>query len=256
MCKHTKNGDKMANIHSNISFGLVNIPIIMNPIFKNNDTSFNQLHSKCLNRVKYIKYCPYCKKNLKESEIIKGYEYEKDNYLVFEKNELDSLKPENDHEIEVVSFIDMKSISPEYFEKSYFLETEKSSKAYALFYEALKKTKMVALAKCIITSKFYYCILRLVPNGIIMTTLYFDEEINIPERNILGKVTPKELDLAIKLIMSMKSTFEPEKYKDEYGENIKKAINAKLNGKEFKNKKIKNNAKIKNLMDALEKSLK
>ena len=246
----------MANIHSNISFGLVNIPIIMNPVFKNNDTSFNQLHSKCFNRIKYIKYCPHCKKDLKESEIIKGYEYEKDNYLVFEKDELDKLKPENDHEIEVVAFVDIKSISPEYFEKSYFLETEKSSKAYLLFSEALKKTKLVALVKTIITSKFYYAVLRLAPNGIIMTTLYFDEEINIPDRKIEGKITQKELDLAIKLIESMKGKFEPEKYKDEYQDNIKKAIDAKLNGKEFKNKKIKSKVKIKNLMDALEKSLK
>ena len=246
----------MANIHSSISFGLVNIPIVMNPIVRDNDTSFNQLHSKCLKRIKYIKYCPHCKKDVKESDIIKGYQYEKDNYLVFEKEELDALKPENDHEIEVISFIDIDEIPPVYFEKSYFLTTEKKSKAYLLFYEALKKTKMVALSKCIISSKFYYCILRLEPNGIIMTTLYFEEEINIPEKDISGSIDKKEMDLAIKLIESMKGTFEPEKYKDEYQNNIKKAIDDKLNGKKIKGKKQNNKVQIDNLMDALEKSLK
>lgn len=246
----------MANLHSSISFGLVNIPVVMNPVIKNNDTSFNQLHDKCLNRIKYIKYCPHCKKNLKEKDIIKGYEYERDNYLVFDKNELNALKPENDAEIEVVAFIDVNEISPVYFEKSYFLGTEKRSKAYLLFYEALKKTNMVALAKCIITSKFYYCILRLIPDGIIMTTLYFDEEINIPEKDITGKINEDELKLAIKLIESMKSKFEPEKYKDEYQDNIRKAINDKLDGKEIKAKKKQNKAKITDLMEALEKSLK
>ena len=246
----------MANIHSNISFGLVNIPIIMNPIIRNNDTSFNQLHSKCLKRIKYIKYCPHCKKDLKEKDIIKGFEYEKDNYLIFDKKELDVLKPENDHEIEVVSFVDIKEIPPVYFEKSYFLETENKSKAYLLFYEALKKTKLVAIAKCIISSKFYYCALRFVKEGIIMTTLYFEEEVNIPDKDLTSNIDDKELNLAIKLIDSMRGKFEPSKYKDEYQDNIKKAIDDKLDGKKIQGKKKKTQVQVTDLMDALEKSLK
>ena len=100
----------MAYIHSNISFGLVNIPIIMNPIIKNNDTSFNQLHNKCLERIKYIKYCPACRKNVQEKDIIKGYQYEKNNYIVFEKKELEALKPENEKEIDVVGFVNIDEI--------------------------------------------------------------------------------------------------------------------------------------------------
>lgn len=246
----------MANVHSNISFGLVNIPIIMNPIIRDNDTAFNQLHNKCLNRIKYIKYCPHCNMDLNESDIIKGYEYEKDSFLVFDKKELDALKPENDHQIEVVAFINMDEIPPIYFEKSYFLQTESSSKAYTLFYEALKKTNMVALAKSSINSKFYYCILRLIKEGIIMTTLFFEEEIYIPDNTKKETVSDKELSLAIKLINSMKTKFTPEKYKDEYQDNIRKAIDDKLNGKIIKGKKQKNKVEINNLMEALEKSLK
>lgn len=246
----------MAGIHSNITFGLVNIPIVMTPIIRDNDASFNQLHKKCLNRVNYIKYCKHCKKEVKEKDIIKGYQYEKDTYLVFDSKELDILKPENDHEIEVVSFIDIDEIPLVYFEKSYFLSTESKSKAYNLFYEVLKKTKMVALAKCVISSKFYYVVLRFIKDGIIMTTLYFDEEVNIPEKDITSKVDPKELDLAMKLVTSMKGTFEPEKYKDEYQDNIKKAITTKLDGKEIKGKKKSNKVQIDNLLEALEKSLK
>ena len=190
----------MPNIHSNISFALVNIPVLLNPIIKNNDTSFNQLHKKCLNRVKYIKYCPKCKKDLKENDIVKGYQFEKDNYLVFSKAELDNLKPDWDKEIEVICFIKEGSVSPWYFEKSYFLNTEGKSKAYNLFYEALKKTKRVALIKTVIGPKFYYGILKLVDNGIILTTLYFEEEVHIPEKEMNSKITNKELDLAIKLI--------------------------------------------------------
>ncbi len=243
-------------INSNISFGLVNIPIIMNPIIKDNDTSFNQLHEKCLNKIKYVKYCPHCKKDLKESDIVKGYEYEKNNYLIFDKNELNKLKPENDHEIEVISFINIDEIPPVYFQKSYFLTASNKSKSYLLFYEALKETNLVALCKCIITSKFYYAILRIVKEGIIMTTLYFDEEINIEDKNIKTEVNIKELNLAIKLINSMKSKFEPDKYKDEYQDNIKKAINDKLDGKAVKKVRNKSKKQIDNLLEALEKSLK
>ena len=246
----------MANIHENISFGLVNIPVVMAPVIKNNDASFNQLHNKCLNRIKYIKYCPHCKKDVKEKDIIKGYEYEKDNYVIFDKKELELLHPEKTGEIEVVAFIKENEVPSYYFEKSYFLQTDSKSSAYSLFKEALKKTKKIALAKCILSSKFYYVILKLVDEGIIMTTLYFEEEINIKEDNNKKEVKPKELELAIKLIDNMSGKFEPKKYKDEYQDNIKKAINDKLSGKKIKGVRKKKTTNVTDLLDALEKSLK
>lgn len=246
----------MPNIHSSISFALVNIPVVINPIIKNNDTSFNQLHNKCLNRIKYIKYCPHCKKDVLEKDIVKGYQFEKNNYLVFSKAELDNLKPRNDKEIEVVAFIKESEIDPWYFEKSYFLNTEGKSKAYSLFYEALKKTKKVALAKTILGNKFYYCILKLAAKGIIMTTLYFEEEIRLPDVSVAKSVTEKELNLAIKLIDSLTEKFNPSKYKDEYQEAIKKAINDKLDGKSVAKKKKTSKTQVNDLMKALEKSLK
>lgn len=246
----------MANMHSNISFALVNIPVIMNPIIKDNDTSFNQLHDKCKNRIKYVKYCPHCKIDVKEKDIVKGFEYEKDNYLVFDKEEINKLKLDNDKEIEVVSFININEVDPYYFEKSYFLNTENKSKAYALFCEALKKTKKVALAKTILGSKFYYCILRFANDGIILTTLYFDEEVNVPDNELSLKSNEKELDLAIKLIDSLTDKFKPEEYKDEYQENIQKAIEDKLEGKDIKTKRKKSKQQVTDLLEALEKSLK
>ena len=193
---------------------------------------------------------------LKESDIVKGYQFEKDNYLVFSKTELDNLKPDWDKEIEVISFIKEGSVPPWYFEKSYFLNTEGKSKAYNLFYEALKKTKRVALVKTVIGPKFYYGILKLVDNGIILTTLYFEEEVRIPEKEMSTKITSNELDLAIKLIESMEGVFEPNKYKDEYQNRIKKAIDEKLDGKKITKTKRSNKKQINDLMKALEKSLK
>ncbi len=245
----------MPNVHSSINFALVNIPVVMNPVIKNNDNSFNQLHTKCNHRINYIKYCPKCKTQVKENEIIKGYQYEPDKYITFKKEELDKLKPENEKEIEIISFVSLKDIDPVYFEKTYDLDAEGKGKAYYLFCEALKRTKLVALAKTVIGNKFYYCILRFNKQNIIMTTLYFHEEVNL-NKDAEVKVNEKELNLAIELINSLKGKFEPEKYHDEYQDNIKNAIEDKIQGKAVKKAKKSNKKQIDDLMEALEKSLK
>lgn len=241
---------------SSISFGLVNIPIVIKPIVKNNDISFNQLHKKCGGRISYVKYCPHCKVDVREIDIIKGYQYEKEEYLEFTKKELDDLKPENDGEIEIISFIPIKEIDPSYFEKSYILNTEKKSRSYNLFVNALKKTNLVGLCKTILYGKFYYAILRFFESNLILTTLYFEEEMNLENEKRMEKPNQKELDLAIKLIESLKGHFEPEKYKDIYQNKIKEAIEDKLNGKKIKKTKKSPKKEVTDLMKALEKSLK
>ena len=137
----------MANLHSSINFALVNIPVIMNPIIKNNDNSFNQLHEKCHSRINYIKFCPTCKIKIKEQDIIKGYEYENNKYITFSKDELNKLKPENEKEIDIISFVPLNEIDPIYFEKSYDIDAEGKGKAYLLFCEALKKKQISCFSK-------------------------------------------------------------------------------------------------------------
>ncbi len=241
---------------TSISFGLVNIPVVINPIIKNNDVSFNQLHKKCLSRIKYVKYCPHCKKDVKQSDIIRGYEYEKDKYITISDEEFNNLKSEDEKTIEIVGFIDLKEIDPIYYEKSYDVSVNSKSKAYSLFKDALKVSKKCALAKTVIGTKFYYVILRLNENNIIMNTLYFQEEVMIPEAISDSKYTKKELDLAISLINSLKMKFDPFDLKDEYQDKIKEAINDKIDGKGIKKPKVKREKSIKDLMTALEMSLK
>ena len=241
---------------TSISFGLVNIPVQINPIIKNNDISFNQLHKKCGARIKYVKYCPHCKKEVKQTDIVKGYEYEDNEYITLTNEEFDNLKSEDEKTIEVVGFVDLREIDPVYFEKSYVVETNSKSKAYTLFKDALLKTKKVALAKTVIGTKFYYVVLRLSENMIVMNTLYFFEEVNMPEANIDTKYTKKELDLAIELVNSLNMKFKPEELEDEYQNKIKDAIDLKIEGKNIKKPKKKRETNIKDLMTALEMSLK
>ncbi len=241
---------------SSLSFGLVNIPININPILQDNDVSFNQLHKKCLTRIKYVKYCPHCKKEVKQSDIIKGYKIDEDKYITLTNEELKNLRIENENNIEIVGFVGASEIDPVFYEKSYVLTVPNKSKAFSLFKEALEKSKKIAIAKTIISTKFYYVAIRIMQNNIIMSTLYFNEEIIIPDSVTIAKYTKKELDLALKLIDSLKMKFEPEKYIDEYQENIKEAIKKKQKGIKSKNIKVKQKNNIKDLMKALEMSLK
>ena len=197
-----------------ISFGLVYIPVDLNPVVYDNDTSFNQLHKKCGSRIKYEKICPYCNVEVKTEDIIKGYEYAQDKYITFNNNDFEKLKLSNDVPIEIISFIDLSEVDPIYFEKSYSLTTKKN-KAFDLLKMVLKKENKVALAKTVIGTKFYYVIIRFNSNNLILNTLYFDEEINIDEEeDVTAKFSKEEINMAIKLVEAMSGKFEPNKYKD------------------------------------------
>lgn len=241
---------------TSISFGLVNIPVEMSPIIKNNDITFNQLHKKCLSRIRYVKFCPHCKKEVKQTDIIKGYEYKKDEYITLNNEEFNKLKAEDEKTIQIIGFILLSEIDPIYFDTSYILKVSTKSKAFSLFKEALNKTKRVALAKTVVGTKFYYVIIRLVGDILIMNTLYFLEEIVMPAATKEAKFTKKELDLAVQLVNSLKLKFKPEEYKDEYHDKIEKALKEKAEGKSVKKSKSKNTKNIKDLMMALEMSLK
>lgn len=245
----------MANYRTAISFGLVNIPVVLNPVIKDNDTSFNMLHKKCGERVRYIKYCPHCKEEVKMKELIKGYEYSDNSYVTFDEKDFEKLKSNQDKTIEIIAFVNLKEIDPIYFEKSYYLKAQDKNKAFSLFKKALKKEEKVAIAKTVLGSKSYFVILRFGQENIIMNTLYYDEEINLNEETTDEKFSEKEMNLALKLIESMSDKFKPETYHDDYQEKIKEAIDKKINGKKITKAKERKKESIANLMEALEKSL-
>lgn len=249
-------GDGMAKSYSVINFGLISIPVEYSSAVINNDISFHQLHKKCLERIKYQKYCPHCHKVLKENEIVKGIVHDDEELVVFEKKELDALKPENDGDIEIVSFIPLKEIDPKYMQKNYFLIPAKKGKAYFLLLETLKKMKLVGLCKMVIHNKFYYAILRCADDYFLLTTLFFEAEMQeIPNLKV-PKLMNKELELATMLVKKMQGHFEPKNYHDEFEETIQKAIDLKAKGKSLHKSKKKTTKELSSLMQALEKSLK
>ena len=239
-----------------ISFGLVHIPVKLFLAQKQHDIGFNLLHTKCKERIKYQKYCTTCDEEIENNEIVKGYEYEPEAYVTFDEQELAELKAPRNQTIEIVSFVIQAEIDPIYYEKTYFLTANGSEKAFSLLKAVLEKEKKVAIAKTVIGFKDQLVALRFGYGGILMSTLFFENELRLENPVIDIKLSKEELAMASKLVASMSGEFQPEDYQDEYLARVEKAIDEKLAGKKITTAKNKAPASIDNLMEALQASIK
>lgn len=217
-----------------ISFGLVHIPIQMYRTTRDVDISFHQLCKDSKERVHYKKYCSHCDKELKASDIVKGYEYEKDKYVIMTSEEIDALKVEKDRTITILQFTAFDQISDLYFEKNYYAVPEKhAEKAYELLRSAMLANKVVGIAKTVIGTK--ETLVALVPykDEIIVKTLFYSEEIaDNPKTIAHPKISKAEGDMAKQLVSSMTQPFDLEQYHDEFQERLRQAIEDKINGNE------------------------
>ncbi len=245
-----------------ISFGLVNIPVKMHAATENKDIKLRQLHKECKSPIKYEKVCPACEKEVKSEDIVKAYEYAKNKFVILEEEELEALRKEQeDKAVEIVDFVKLEDIDPIYFEKSYYLSpNEGGSRAYGLLRTALEDTGKIGIAKMIIRAKEQLAIIRIYKNALVVETIHYPDEVrnvkdvpNVPED---VKVVKKELDVAKMLIDQLTTTFDPEKYNDDYRTALMELIEEKKNNAQTttaKDKPVPDN--VTNLMDALQASL-
>jgi DNA end-binding protein Ku len=169
------------------------------------------------------------------TEVVKGYEYEPDRYVVLEDNELKSLAPESARNMQILEFVKLTEIDPIYFESSYYVLPDKGGeKAYALLLEALRKTGYVALAEFAMHRREHIVIIRPGRRGIILHTMYYPSEIRSEDEYTadVSGIGRKEMDMAKLLIESMAAKFEPEKYTDKYRQKLEALISAKIAGHE------------------------
>ena len=166
--------------------------------------------------------------------LTKGYEYEKDRFVALDPEELKSIVPKTATEMEILEFVKLDDIDPVYFEASYYVRPEGAGeKPYALLYEALQKTRLVAIAKFAMHNREHVVILRPGKSGLISHTMYFTSEVRAEQEYRADKnlVAERDLDLAEKLIHSLAAEFEPEKYRDTYREKLEALIQSKVEGK-------------------------
>mgnify|MGYP000951243254 CR=1 FL=1 len=223
----------MARSKASITFGLVYIPIKLEVAVKNNDISFNQLHRKTKERIRYKKFCQSCTEEVSPKDIVKGYEYEPDKYVIMEDEDFEKIKSPKDKSITIEAFVDIKEIDPIYFDKSYYVHPDGADKPFELLKTAMQSQKKAAIARTVMSNKQNLVSLRIKDNVMIMNTMYFFEEIGTPPvYNSSVKVSENELKLAKTLIDSMDSKFVPQDYADEYQAKLKSAIDMKIRGKE------------------------
>ncbi|MGI8961583.1 MAG: Ku protein [Bryobacteraceae bacterium] len=193
-----------------------------------------------------------------KGSVVKGYEYDKGRFVTVEPEELKSIAPKTATEMEIQEFVQLSDIDPIYFETSYYVRPEEAGeKAYALLYRALQLTGLVAIAKFAMHSREYIVALRPGKTGIISHTMYFTSEVRADEeyRADTSMVAPKELALAQTLIHSLAASFEPEKYRDTYRENVESMIANKVEGKPLAKVEHSRQANVVDITDALRKSL-
>ena len=244
-----------------ISFGLVTVPVKLTPATKSRDVSFNQLEDGTGARIRYKRVSEQSGEEVTSASIVKGYEIEKGRYVIVEKDELESLAPKASHTIEIEDFVDLDSIDPVYFDSPYYvLADEKAAKPYRLLVTAMTELNKVAIGRVVIRAKERLVAIRPLDGMLCVETMRYADEIVDPAKlDIPGddvEVTDRELAMARQLVEALTAGFEPEKYHDEYREQLLALIDKKAAGEEIVARPEPDApAKVLDLMAALEASL-
>ena len=248
----------MAVTHKgSISMGLVLIPIGMYKATVDNDIHFNQLDKESKARIRYKKYCSHCGKEVGSKDIVKGYEYEKDRYVIMTDEELEKIKTKKDKTIHIIQFAKMSEVNMIYYEKDYYAVPDVGAeKAFELLRQSMLPLKKVAVAKTVMGTNEKLLVLYPTKEGIIVKTLFFHDEIaEVPKTLPKMKLDENELSMAKMLIENMTKPFVAEEYHDEYQERLREAIMKKIEGQEIVSADMGSTANVIDLMDALQKSL-
>ena len=243
-----------------ISFGLVNIPIKLYSAAEEYELSLTMLHKKDSSPIRYAKFCKAEEKEIPYKEVVKGYEFQKGQYVVISDKDFEHANVSATHTIDIVEFTDEQELDLRYFEKPYYLEPEKSAdKAYALLREALRQANKVAIATFVLRNREHLAVLKPVENAIVLNSMRFFSEVrslkglDLPDDGLIKK---QEIDMAIALINQLSQKFIPKNFHDTYSEDLERTIQSKLLGKKIRvSAKISRPTQVKDLMATLKASL-
>ncbi len=244
-----------------IAFGLVSIPVKLFSAAESSErVAFIMLHSDCGSRVQQQLFCPKDERTIDRSEVVKGYEFSRGQYVLFSEEELKTMEEKSTQQIDITEFVKSDLIDPIYFSKPYYLGPDKGgSRAYSLLTRALEETGRWAIAKYAARGKGYLVVIRPLGKGLVMQQLYYPNEIRSFDEIDIGDADVKdsELRMAIQLAeMSASDEFHPENYRDEVKERIREMIQMKIEGEEITNALSEEpKAQVIDLMEALRASL-
>jgi DNA end-binding protein Ku len=242
-----------------ISFGLVSIPIRVFPATEEKTLRFNQLHDKDGGRIKYQRVCAIDGEEVPFDHIVKGYEIEKDHYVMLDDEDFDKVPVESSRAIDIQEFVDISEIDPIYYKKTYYLVPEETGvKAYTLLREAMSDSSKVGIAKVSFRDKEHLAALRFAGDVFVLETMYWPDEIRAADFEELQqpvKLRPQEVQMAQALIESLSGDWNPDEFTDEYREALMQIVEAKANGEEIVVAEPAEEAKVVDLMEALKASV-
>jgi DNA end-binding protein Ku len=242
-----------------ISFGLVTIPVSVFPATEEKSLRFNQLHDADMGRVRQKRVCEIDGEEVTYEHIVKGYEYEKDHYVVITDDDLDKVPVESSRAIDIVQFVELDEIDPILFKKSYYLvPDETGAKAYALLRKALSEESKVGIAKVSFRDKEHLAALRFKDNVFVLETMFWPDEIRAADFATVdgeSKVRGQEVEMAKSLIENLTEPWNPDAFKDDYREALMGIVEKKVAGEEIEFAPETAPAKVVDLMEALKASV-
>ncbi|HSD48503.1 MAG TPA: Ku protein [Actinomycetota bacterium] len=242
-----------------ISFGLVTIPVAVYPATEEKSLKFNQLHDEDMGRIRYKRVCSIDGEEVDYDHIVKGYEVEKDRYVILTDEDLDAVPVESSRAIDIQQFVDLDEIDPMLFKKSYYLvPDETGAKAYALLRKALAQENKVGIAKVSFRDKEHLAALRFKDEVFVLETMYWPDEIRAADFDTLdsdSRVRDNEIEMAKQLIASLSEPWNPEGFTDEYREALLGIVEKKVAGEPIEAPEEAPAARVVDLMAALKASV-
>jgi len=244
-----------------LKISLVNIPIKVFPATDAGATlSFNQLHAECQTRIQQKRWCPHCEREVPNTELVKGYEFEKGHYVVIEEEDIEKVRVESTRVISLEQFTDDAEIDPIYLERPYYLAPDGpvAKEAFAVIREGM--TGKAGIGKVALYGREYLVKVQPRDVGLIMYTLRHANEIRSMDaidelQDMPAKVKPDEVKLAQQVIGTFEGSVDFQSYRDEYQQGLREIIDAKIEGREVVAPEVEAPPKVVNLMEALRKSL-
>ena len=220
-----------------ITIGLVNVPVKLFSMIYDKGIAFHFLHKTDGQPLRYIKMCTKDDKIVPWNEVVRGYEVSKNEFIIFDQNELDEAKPESDKRIRISKFVDYFSVDPVYFDRTYALLPDKSKDAYSLLLKTLEKTNKAGAGRITLRTKEYPALLHTYKGALVLTTLRYAYDVVDPKDfeplHKLEAPQKVELDLAIKIVTDLSGEFNISEFEDTYQKRIKEIVRQKVKGEKI-----------------------
>jgi DNA end-binding protein Ku len=248
--------------NGSISFGLVNIPIGLAVATQRTDVAFRTLHRECKTPIKQKRYCPFHERDVEADELVKGWEVVTGAFVIVEEEDLEAVALQRSNSIEILRFVQLAEVDPVYFDRTYYLapaSADAQRRPYVLLLRAMEETGMAAIGKFVLWGKENLCLIRPHDDALALETLFFAEDVRskkeIQEAVAESEVKKPELALAQQVIESISGEFDPEEFRNQYRDELKRMLEAKVAGQEIAKPEPVPETPVIDLMEALKASV-